>query len=331
MQNFVNPRYAEKFDTTKIAINSKQKPDIYLVVFDAYLNSKGLKEEFKYNSDLDDFLTANDFFVFSNTKSDYVFTQYSMSSVLNMNLIDVDRIEDKKNWNQAYTTYLRMINKNPVTEVLKKENYSFVNLSPFVLNDIAPAYYQPLQPSNKNLLLEKTLYNKLKQDLTIEGFIEKYKLYFLYNFFEHPLKTYNNSTLKKCKEIIEQVPGASPQFVYTHFIMPHIPYFYDSTGRDVSPQNFLDNDKYLSYSVYCKNKIKEIVTMLRAKPNTIIILISDHGPHLQHSGYRSIRRNLFSIYLPNKQYSGLNDSLSISNCFRIVFNKYFGQNFTLIQ
>lgn len=305
-------------------LSDSSKPDIYFVVFDAYLNTTGLRERFQYNnSDLDTFLAHKGFYVFSKTLSEYVFTQYSIASVFNMNLLDTATIHSQENFNKSYATYIQLINRNPVLDILQKEGYSILNLSPFKIADISPTFYQPLQPSNQNLLMEKSFFNKIRQDITLEGFIIKHNLYFLYNFFEHPIKKYNDATLLELQNIINK-NLSHPKFTYAHFLMPHSPYFKDSCGNNVNPKYFLDDKYYLGYSVYCKTKIKEIVNLIQSKPNTAIILISDHGPHIDSKGIPDIsRKNLFSIYLPNKQYSELNDSLSIYNSFRILFKNYF--------
>lgn len=322
-KNFVLSNYSISYKESN-KLTEPHKPDIFFIVFDAYLNTSGLKERFQYdNSDLDTFLTKKGFYVFGNTISDYRYTQYSIASVFNMSLLDTAGIQSEENFNKAYATYIQLINKNPVLDVLQKEGYTIFNLSPFKIADISPMFYQPLQPSNQNLLMEKSFFNKIRQDITLEGFIKKYNLFFLYKFIEHPIKKYNDASLVELKGITSK-HSTHPKFVYVHVLMPHAPYFYDSLGNNVNPKNFLADENYLGYSVYCKEKIKEIVTNIQTNPNTVIMLISDHGPHIDPKGIPNInRKNLFSIYLPNEQYSGLNDSLSIYNSFKILFDDYF--------
>lgn len=321
-------KYNDKVTDNRIG----KKPDIFLVVFDAYLNTTGLKEKFNYdNTRLDNFLTQNGFYLFNNTLSDYYYTQYSMASVLNMSLINTDLIESKNNFNKAYANFLNLIQENMVLDILTEEGYSIINLSLFKLQDTPPSFEQPLQSSNQNLLLERSLYYKFRQDISIEGFIAKNKLSFLYNYFRHPIEKYNEKNLEQFRNSI--TPGPFPKFVYAHFLMPHDPYFYDSTGNKLNAEDYLNPEKYLGYAIYSREKIIELVNLIQTQTNgnSIIILMSDHGPHLNEEKLPNInRKNLFSIYLPNKNYSGLNDSLSISNSFRIVFNKYFNQQFPLL-
>jgi hypothetical protein len=130
----------------------------------------------------------------------------------------------------------------------------------------------------------------------------------------------------------------TPVFVYAHFMLPHSPYLFDSTGKAMPESTWFQNqdvdELYLSQLKYTNTFIKDMVTQLQ-KPGSrprVIIVQSDHGfrrfpKELNHLEFS----NLNAIYFPDRQYADLYDSISSVNTFRVILRKYFNASLPLLK
>lgn len=313
------------------------KPDVYFIIFDGYAASRTLKDFWGYdNSDLDSFLRQEGFYNASLSTSNYNSTPYSIGSILNMDY----HSNKPENRNIAhFCKGVSTIKGNSVSEIFRKNNYNIINHSYFPLLNEKPALDLSFMASKKRLLLSQTLISNLNKDIG-------------WNFpsLHSPIPieerlTLGNINFKQVQKAYKLVLQTSaqknqqPVFVYTHFLTPHDPYIYDSTGRPTPDSTWFDvkdsEARYLSNLKYTNTIIKNLVTHLKKEGDRprIIIIQSDHG-------YRDFKRdelshlefsNLNAIYFPDKQYDQLYDSISSVNTFPIIFNKYFHTSIPLLK
>ena len=132
------------------------------------------------------------------------------------------------------------------------------------------------------MITDRTLFARMNKDigwLLITTF--PFNLFTKNHFLKH--RENNNRFLEQVKEVSAK-KTEKPKFVYAHFYMPHPPFFYDSVG------NLKDNDlvyeesktippqSYLEYVVYTNNEIKKLIETIQTNnPNSIIVILSDHG------------------------------------------------------
>ena len=132
-----------------------------------------------------------------------------------------------------------------------------------------------------------------------------------------------------------------PRFTYTHLVMPHVPYYFDSLGNRY-PDNQLNEasksnkNRYVSYLTYTNQKLISLVDHIikHNKRPPIIVLLGDHGCRdcLQNTpGEKSQSLNLNAVLLPNRDYKGFYKGISSVNEFRVIFNTSFGQHLPLIK
>src|SRR5690606_5479823 len=131
-----------------------------------------------------------------------------------------------------------------------------------------------------------------------------------------------------------------PRLVYTHILMPHSPFAFDSQGnlRSHSPfylaPEYADS-LYLNQVKFSTNLILEIVDEIknrRGRPLALMIL-GDHG-YREGNIVRNRERqfqNLNTYYFSDGDYFQLYDSISPVNNFRVIFNKYFKTNLPLLK
>lgn len=327
-------------DTTIKPCDSCVKPDVYFLVFDEYQGSKGLKAFWQYdNSGLDTFLTNNGFYNVTNSRSNYNWTSISIGSILNMDYHkreypnEIDLLQ--------YCDGIKTIANNRVCQFFQQQGYEIYNRSFFPLPG-APSIYDPgFLVDIPELLLTPTLYHKILHEIG-------------WNFGKvlGPLTAPVSDEVKKNTCIqLQQINytytnllafagerHVKPVFVYGHFMLPHDPYFYDSTGR-LTPEptwynQFSVKEGYLPQLKYTNTLIKELVRHLLqpAKRPRIIIIQGDHGFRGMPDNMKDLEfNNLNAIYFPDKQYNQLYDSISSVNTFRVILQKYFNAPLPLLK
>lgn len=313
------------------------KPDIYFIIFDGYSATRTLKQYWDYdNSHLDSFFRQHGFYYASQSKSNYNFTPYSLGSILNMDYhaSSPDKIDIFQFCKGAAT-----IKYNRVCEILKKNNYTIINQSFFPIFNDKPALDISYAASEKKLFFSQTLSTSIKNDIawnirwlrsspSVTEAIAQSKIQF------QQVQKAHNSLLETSAQ-----KNKEPVFVYTHFLVPHDPYFYDSTGTTTPDTTWFyaknGKERYLSQLKYINTIIKNLVTRLtnEATRPRVIIIQSDHGfrgfkgKELQQLEFN----NLNAIYYPDQDYTQLHDGITSINTFPVIFNKYFHASIPLLK
>jgi len=322
----------EKFVSPNIPDSSK--PDIYFLLFDEYTNNKALKQTWNYdNSSITDWLATNNFYVPSDTRCNYNYTVFSVSSAFNMNYIGGNLADDGSNDFNLFKAN-KSLSHNETFNILKKENYSIRFLAPFgndienngleyffdyMLKDLIPNQTLPGSIGNSingNLKAKDSLgYDKYMKD--------KYKSI--------------RYTADAIKKTTDSSSNRKPHFIYGHFLITHQPHLLDSTGKFMTLREFQNSTAFNTYTSqigYANSVMRELVDDIKThnKPNTIIIILGDHGfRHFPDSlKYKSLP-NFSAIYFPDKNYSKLYNTITPVNIFRVVFDQYFGQTFPLLK
>ncbi len=311
------------------------KPDIYFLVFDAMASSKSLQEHFgKNNSRLDTFLQQHGFYIAVNAKANYNWTIHSLSSTFNMDYLP-NWIAPVMNDPKAYFWGSASILNNSLFSILKKEGYQTKSYQPVsYANPDWPgaSYFNSLKESH---YYYKTLPGRIYRDIFWNyskidiGFIKKQQMQII-DKRNLEKKLLFDTTKLLIKNTCSQTGG--PKFIYGHFMLPHEPYTFDSSGVvKTAEQTIIKNRKddaeaYFNQVIFAGKVIQELVTYIQEhnKKNTIIIVEGDHGYRTadgNKTGYTF--QNLNAVYFPDQKYELLYDSLSPVNTFRIVLNKYF--------
>jgi hypothetical protein len=240
-----------------------------------------------------------------------------------------------KTTDREYLQALKLSYKNEVSTFLRNEGYHISNHSLFDF-DSTPTTIKHIDfweirklYDNYNLLF------KLSRDIDyhFDGKINKFfgnDNYFVNSPFNRAEVT--NNTLKEVLMSVK-LETAGPKFVYGHFLGPHPPYFYDSTGKLFDYPKPSNKIAYLHQIAFSNNLIKQITDSIMKYSNrpTVIIFQSDHCfsfnlPVNQQESFP----NLSAIYFSNMNYSLLTDSIHNVNTFRIVLNTFFHQGMELL-
>ena len=320
-----------------VKCDSCKKPDIYLILLDQYAGREALMDVFNFdNSAFENELKTRGFHVAANSRSNYNLTPFSMASTLNMNYLSAE-MGVKKNLNVGYS--YESIRNSSVVKFLTGDGYRFYNYSVFDVPGQPAHQYGAFLPYGIKLITTQTLTGRLARD--IRSAILEGKLPFkgVQNTIAYEYLHFNEGIAELTKTTAASKASA-PKFVYAHFIMPHYPYYFDSKGTPVALEKLTgfrktNTDDYIGYLQYGNHKVLQLVdSILIASPQPpVIMLLSDHG--FRHPAKKTERRydfmNLNAIYLPDKNYSRFDDSITNVNHFRVFFNSCFGQHFSLLK
>lgn len=333
--------YNEYAPEIKQAYSSK--PDIYFLVFDAMASSKSVQATTgKSISDLDSFLLSKGFYLANNAKANYNWTIHSVSTTLNMDYLPpwiAPVMDDLK----VYFWGSSSFKDNSLFRILQKENYKINSYQPISFDNTqwpGESYFTNLKKYHYSF---KTLPGRIYKDIFWNysridiDFIHNYQLD-LINKRSIGKKKHFDTTISLVKESCSQT--GKPKFIYGHFMLPHDPYVFDSTGKLKSPEKTIvkntqeDLNGYYEQLRFATTVIHDLVTYIQTnnKKNTIIIVAGDHGfktKDAQVNGYAF--NNYSAFYFPDKQYQPLYSSISPVNTFRVVLNKYFNANLPLLK
>ncbi|HVM89820.1 MAG TPA: sulfatase-like hydrolase/transferase [Puia sp.] len=320
-------------------IADSNKPDIYFFVFDEYTNNNTLKKMWGYdNSGITNWLSSEGFRVLPSTKANYSFTVFSVSSTFNM-----DYLDKKVGGDGTVTANLLKANQslsdNETFSILRKENYSIHFIAPFnnsIQENGLKHFFDYLidgQIPGQTLpaSLMKTIFSDIR---TTKYYYKRDSL-----SFEEELRE-KCEQIKKTVDLIKKTADSArnrkPHFVYGHILVPHVPHIFDSTERFLTYSESRKPlyDTYTAQVKYANTLIKDIVGYIKLhnRTNTIIIVEGDHGfRRFPESEKEFWLPNFDAIYFPDHDYSLLYDTMTPINTFRIVFDKFFHQNYPLLK
>ncbi len=322
---------------TWIGCDTCKRPDVYLVVADGYPGRTELTHVLKYdNSTFEDSLRRLGFYVADSTVSNYNFTTYSMASMLNMEYLQpiVGRYHDKNDLAYCYSR----IKKNKTVDFFRQNGYAIYNYSIFDLEDLPSPAIPTFLPRKSEPITAQTFLSRMEKELAYH-LATTLKIGFVLNFLKTNDLKNNRKLMQATRETVLKQNG-KPKFVYTHLVLPHRPYYFDSTGAplplDTLTEEFgRDIPAFLSYLKFCNRELISFVQYIRQHSQSppIIIMMSDHGfREFTDTAYNPYSfYTLNAIYRPDSNYSGLYNGMSNINQFSILFNTQFGQKLPLLK
>ena len=317
---------------TGSACDTCSRPDIYLIILDGYSGNTALRKKFGFdNSSFENELRRKGFYVAANSFSNYNYTPFSLASMLNMTYLDLNmKTKGPGNLNYAYS----MIRENSVIGFLDQNNYEIHNYSIFDLKDRQAIHSDDFISTGTKLITSQTFLSRVWKDILFNintgiwhsRFLQKRITYsHLHNNNEFISLTLNAAKTKE-----------RSKFVYTHLMMPHYPYYFNSKGSPLPLDSLVEGKQYskrnyVEYLQYCNSRIIEMcdsIFKLSAAP-PVIILAGDHGfRYFQEPDARQYYfNNLCAVHLPSGNYSGFYDSISLVNLFPVILNTQFQQRF----
>jgi hypothetical protein len=306
---------------------SNSNLNIVFVIFDSYTSNFVLENRFRFQNKIS--LDTNKYSFQTNSKSNFLQTVYSMSEIFNI----------KNNLN--YSTYeerLNSIKNSKVIRHFKKSRYNIYNYSFFEINQSIkdPNLYNFMGFNDlkkyKKMYLNSTFIYQAKNSIIFFIFRNIFENDFFNKISQFIMRSHL-TIINKTKNNIFNVfiKEKSPFFLYGHFLVPHDPFCFDSIGNVKNNSSVYFNMKSKDYidNVKFSNKIIEeiILNFEEAKldTNTILVIQGDHGARVNDIKLTNQEKKgiLNIVYIPNRDYSFLNDTISNYNTMEIILKKHF--------
>jgi hypothetical protein len=227
--------------------------------------------------------------------------------------------------------------------ILSGQGYQIENYSIFDLKGY-PTLGKPLFNSlAERLIDEQTLWGRFRRYLLWNFTVKKFgtgklrvtpAVLKLRNVYAENFVSQNIAGL----EAVSKIQTSAPVFAYCHIMLPHSPYYFNAKGGYLPDSTLFDQggarEKFIEQTRYANIVIGQLLNVImkeRVRPYTIIIQ-GDHGfrDFPDPADRNRIFENLNTFYFSDGDYHLLYDSISSVNTFRVILNKYFGQQYKML-
>jgi len=317
------------------------KPDIYLIVLDAYGRADELAEHFDFENGLAERLTRLGFFVADQSVSNYNHTATSVPSLLNFDYIP-NLTKDP-----SLLTLGRLVRRNAVARTLAPLGYEFVACASGYNVTECPAADRYLEPTPPFRLFGRELRPSdfelaLLGKTPVEPWLRRSEE-------ASPYVQHRRRILHCLDSLAELASDPKPTFTFAHLLAPHEPFVFGPLGEDVSPYDlrfnvariYRDADlpdtpgqvgpdyarRYRDQIRFVSDRVEAVVEeILRRSPEEPIIIVQgDHGPYGFSPDIRRARFPILNaIRLPGTAERALYRSITPVNTFRLILRRHFG-------
>ncbi|MBN1373230.1 MAG: hypothetical protein JW987_14940 [Anaerolineaceae bacterium] len=321
-------------------------PDVYFIILDTYASQNFLLNELQFdNSAFIQELEALGFVVPRCSQSNYVQTELSLSSTLNLDYLPVIDPRYVSGY-QDRSELPALIKQSLVRRSLDQIGYKTVAFGTgYSWSEIrdADVFYYPGDNglswlrNQAGLNQFEAMYLRTTAGLLLTT-LQFSAMDDLNRVVDNPYQDHINIQLFDL-DAISNVPSISgPKFVFMHLLIPHGPFVFgpdgvlpvdeavgakESDGGDLTRASFVEG--FIPQIQYINNRMLPILEGIiqNSKTPPIIIVQGDHGPFSNPS-------ILNAYYLPGNKDIGLYPTITPVNSFRLIFNAYFDTNFELL-
>jgi hypothetical protein len=314
-----------------IPSDSTDMPNIYYIILDSYPHSSILNSVFNYDDkQFQQNLTKSDFFIASNSHSNYNQSFLSLGASLNMkylNYLSIELDENERNFHPVY----ELVDNNEVMKYFKSKGYEIVN---FASRDgvtgnleIAQINLCEINPWIKSPSMIHLIRHSIINPIYVE----------IFNSYSNEREMCVFSQLSQFDE-----NSKNPYFIFAHILLPHGPWRFDANGQSL-PEPFTYGDsiedmknKEFDQIIFVENEIKKVIKKIKKNDmNAIIIIQSDTGTSLPIDDKNEIIKRktkiLNAYYLPDGGKKELYENITPVNTFRIILNYYFNEKMELLE
>lgn len=314
-------------------------PDIYFIMLDGYSRDDLLMTEYGFdNTPFIENMEKLGFFNARCSQSNYSTTDFSLSSVLNMDYFETYRDQIGEDG----FGFGKVIKNSQVQEILEDFGYRTVAFETgfyWTQLDGADIYLSP-QEGGFTRFSKLGGLNKFEvlylQTTALKILTDAIEVISTANIrsLEYPRHIHRERVLFIFDQLetMPSVPG--PKYVFAHIVSPHEPYIFDSSGS--LPPDPGDGEKkaaYIEQTIYLNTRLEQLVKVLINDSDNppIIILQSDHSG-VRDEDRPELRVQILNLlYLPGVDDQILFETITPVNTFRLIFDHYFDMNFPLLE
>jgi hypothetical protein len=325
-------------------------PDIYYIILDTYTRADALLNDFGFdNSAFLEQLRTMGFYIADCSRSNYNFTQGSLSTALNMvYLPDLGQVLAEFGLDTDDVWVL--LKQSLVREQLETLDYktvafdtgfewSRIENADIYLSLSRDSFQLQLIEPFEAMLIKSTL-GLILTDLQNRSFVtQTNRLLEGINEINFPYRHFVERQLFILDQLprIPSFPG--PKFVFVHLLIPHVPHIFGPEGEIITDTRYYGGDLdaaindeffergYVNEIRFINSRMLTIVKTLISESGTppIIIIQSDSGK--TKGNWHKI---LNALYLRGEENPKLYSAISPVNTFRLIFDTYFGTDYGLL-
>jgi hypothetical protein len=312
----------------------QNSPDVYYFILDSYGRDDLLNQAYGYdNSGFIKGLQERGFFVAECSQSNYVRTEISLGSSLNMMYLQdldpafsPDSIRRARLWDSLKHSAARYN--------FESMGYKTIGFATgFAWNELEDAdiFYSP-----DSISMGMTEFEVLFLQTTLARYVNEMHLIDPDQIMG---QNFRDRTLNVFNKLDDIARNPEPTFAYIHLISPHPPFVFGPNGEPTYPPDFWNENREYPADLYAKGyqnqltflnkKMLAAVDTILANSDTppIIVIQGDHGPWLQTNAKRM--RILNAYYLPGHN-DKLYPAITPVNTFRLIFDTYFGGKYDML-
>lgn len=336
-------------DTPAAGSDTRDNPDIYLIVLDGYGRSDVLLDIYGYdNSEFIDGLRDRGFFIATEARSNYPQTGLSLASSLNMSYLDF-LSEHPGSTSADRTPLARLIRWSLLREFLEGRGYAIVGLSTgYRVTELENADVYFRAPIDALTTLERLLLETSGAAIVQDLLVALGRPPLLPGYQAHRERVlYEFEALKSAASL----PG--PKFVMAHFLVPHPPYVFDKDGTEPThryPFTLMDGSAFLGTQAeylrgyrgqitFVDHVVLDVLSSIlnSSESPPVIVLMGDHGPgsrlvwdSAEQTDLHERTAILNAYLLPGVPHEVLHAAMTPVNSFRLVLDSYFGTRLGLL-
>jgi hypothetical protein len=313
-------------------VNPQDLPDIYWILLDGHTRSDILQENYSHdNSAFIQELENMGFYVAGCSQSNYPSTRYSVVSLMNANYLDQL---------PGVTRGIPPLKKSLVNQTIRSLGYTVIafenrsnghfdlgedmrlsrNQLALGIIDFSGGVNEfevmLMQTSALRLIYDMPqLIPGLDPQILVEG-----------EFYEH-----YQQTLFILNKLPDLPKTQAPKFVFAHILVPHPPYIFSPDGKFLWAENQVVG--YKSNTQFIDARITEVAKEIIENSDrpVIIVIQGDHGPSGSQVTPHMRMSILNAYYLNDEAKQDLYGTITPVNTFRIIFNRYFGTSYPLLE
>ncbi len=324
-------------------------PSIYYIVLDTYTRGDSLLNDFNFdNSSFLNELGNMGFYVAECSRSNYSYTQASITAALNMDYIpqlkkelDALGMEDSPIWTLLKQSVVRrQLESIGYKTIAFDTGFEWSRISDadiYLGIDEEDPLMQIINPFEA-MLIQSTagLLATDMQHKVFETHIGKIRFIEDVNF---PFRGFIERELFILDQLPKTASFPGPKFVFAHILIPHVPRVFSPTGEILADTGFYGGKLagpinkeyevkgYVGEIQFINGRTLDIVKKIIAKSNTPPIIIIQGDTGLQGDNKLKI---LNAYYFPDDGSTSLYPTITPVNSYRILFDTYFGTDYGLL-
>jgi len=332
-------------------------PDIYYIILDAYTRADVLDELYGYdNSDFVDFLQDRGFYVAEESTSNYVHTDLSIPSSLNMTHLDTMPEFFRQNVDlDDQDTIQSVVGKefvrnSRVKDILQSQGYTIVTFAGGYGAQFKDADVYVNSPDIEEGNFWQIGFETMLLDTSLAQIYIRLKGG-SYGPLQRLFAAHRERVIFTLANLPNFAEAEGNYFVFAHVLSPHVPFVFGPNGEKIEhddPYTLLDarpgheeNIVYYRDQVhYLNTLVMDTIDQIIEKSDTppIIILQADHSSKVydEIDPPETVRMKLLlpilnAYHLPDTDDTLLYPTITPVNSFRVIFNYYFDADLELLE